>query len=311
MDKSSLRIVFMGTPKIASHVLEAMILDGYQIVGVIAQPDRAVGRKKILQAVPTKEVALRYQIPVAQPEKIRLSYDFLYDWKPDVIITLAYGQIVPQAVLDIPKYGCLNLHGSLLPKYRGAAPIQYAVIHHEKETGMTLMEMTAKMDAGRMFATKKVSIDEGENATSLFEKMAVAAKTLILEQLPHYIDGELQGIEQDEEKVTFAPTIKKEQEHLSLDLPVEDFLGWIKGLSDEPGGYVIVDGLKYKILKARLFDHHNGEIGTWEIVDKKRLLLQVKDGRIEVLEIQKEGKPRMSVASFLNGASQFAQKKAM
>lgn len=311
MDKASLRIVFIGTPKIASQVLEAMILDGYHVIGVIAQPDRELGRKKILQAVPTKEVALRYHIPVAQPEKIRLSYDFLYEWKPDVIITLAYGQIVPQAVLDIPTYGCINLHGSLLPKYRGAAPIQYALIHHEKETGMTLMEMTAKMDAGRIWATQKVSIDEEDNATSLFEKMAVAAKTLILEQLPSYIDGKLEGMEQDESLVTFAPTIKKEQEHLSCDLPAEDFLGWVKGLSEEPGGYVIVDGLKYKILKAKRFDFHQGEIGTWEIIEKKRLLLQVQDGRIEVLEIQKEGKPRMQVASFLNGAPQFDQKKAM
>lgn len=311
MDQSSLRIVFMGTPIIASCVLESLIQNGYQIVGVIAQPDREVGRKKIRRPVPTKEVALRYHIPVAQPEKIRLSYDFLYEWKPDLILTLAYGQIVPQAVLDIPRYGCLNLHGSLLPKYRGAAPIQYALIHHEKETGMTLMEMTAKMDAGKIWAVKKVAIDEEENATSLFQKMTHAAIALILEQLPHYIDGELVPLEQDEKNVTFAPTIKKEEEHLSCALSTQDFLGWVKALSEEPGGYVIVDGLKYKVLKAREYDQTCGEIGTWEILEKKRLLLQVLDGRIEVLEIQKEGKPRMAVASFLNGAPQFDQKKAM
>ena len=181
----------MGTPEISAEVFEAMILDGYNFVGLIAQPDRPVGRKGLLEKVPTKVVAEKYNIPVFQPLKIRKDYAFMEELKPDVIITLAYGQIVPQGLLDIPQYGCLNLHGSLLPKYRGAAPIQYALINNEKVTGMTLMGMVAAMDAGPIYATKEVVIDEEDNSTSLFKKMAVAAKELILEKLPDYIDGKL------------------------------------------------------------------------------------------------------------------------
>ena len=160
----------MGTPSISSKVLEGLIENGYQVVAVIAQPDRPVGRKKILEPVPTKVVAEKYNIPVFQPVKIRKEFDFVYDLKPDVIVTLAYGQIVPQALLDIPKYGAINLHGSLLPKYRGAAPIQYALMNNEKVSGMTLMKMVKEMDAGEMYDKEIVAIDEEDNMTSLFER---------------------------------------------------------------------------------------------------------------------------------------------
>ena len=184
MKKEQLRVIFMGTPNISAKVFEAMIEAGYNFVGLIAQPDRPVGRHGELEKVPTKVVAEKSNIPVFQPLKIRKEYEFVKELNPDIIITLAYGQIVPQGLLDIPKYGCLNLHGSLLPKYRGAAPIQFALINNEKVTGMTLMEMIDKMDAGRMYAKKEVAIDENDNTTSLFEKMGEAAKQLILEALP-------------------------------------------------------------------------------------------------------------------------------
>ncbi|CDD93984.1 methionyl-tRNA formyltransferase [Coprobacillus sp. CAG:826] len=304
MDKKNLRIVFMGTPEISKKVLEDLIHDGYQIVGLIAQPDRPKGRKKELLPVPTKEVALAYKIPVAQPIKIREDYEFLKEWNPDVIITLAYGQIVPQGVLDIPRYGAINLHGSLLPKYRGAAPIQYALIHHEKETGMSLMEMTFQMDAGRVYDVEKVTIDQEDNATSLFVKMGEAASRLILRALPLYIDGILKGEEQDETKVTFCPTIKKEQERLSLNLEKDDFLGWVRGLSYEPGGYILVEGQKWKILKAHPYDVSLGEVGKIEVLAKDTITLQLKDGRIALDEIQKEGKPKMKAKDFINGLHQ-------
>lgn len=301
MDKKNLRIVFMGTPEISKKVLEDLIHDGYNIVGLIAQPDRPKGRKKELLPVPTKEVALAYNIPIAQPIKIREDYGFLKEWKPDVIITLAYGQIVPQGVLDIPRFGAINLHGSLLPKYRGAAPIQYALIHNEKETGMSLMEMTYQMDAGRVYDVEKVNIEKDDNATSLFVKMGEAASRLILRALPLYIDGVLKGEVQDESQVTFSPTIKKEQEKLSFDLSTKDFLGWIRGLSYEPGGYVIVDNQKWKLLKAHLYDTSLGEVGKIEVLAKDTLTLQLKDGRIALDEIQKEGKPKMKAKDFING----------
>ena len=302
MNKEQLRVVFMGTPSISAEVLQAMIDDGYNFVGVIAQPDKPVGRHGELEKVPTKVVAEKYNIPVFQPVKIRKEYEFVKELNPDVIITLAYGQIVPQGLLDIPKYGCLNLHGSLLPKYRGAAPIQFSLINNDKITGMTLMEMIDKMDAGRMYAKKEVVIDEEDNTTSLFEKMGDAAKELILEALPKYIDGELPGEIQDESLVTFCPTIKPEQEKLDLSLSVKDIFGWIRGLSDHPGAYFIFDDLKLKVFKAKIINENvSGEIGEIVRADKGGLVVQCKDGQIALLDVQKEGKKRMDYKSFLNG----------
>ena len=310
MNKKELRVVFMGTPEISAHVFEAMILDGYQFVGLIAQPDRPVGRKGELEKVPTKVVAEKYNIPVFQPVKIRKEYDFLKELNPDVIITLAYGQIVPQAVLDIPKYGCLNLHGSLLPKYRGAAPIQYALINGDKVTGMTLMEMVAAMDAGKMFAKEEVVIDEEDNATSLFKKMAVAAEHLIISKLPEYIDGKLPGEEQDESLVNFCPTIKPEQEKLDLSQDVDAILGWIRGLSDHPGAYCYLEGKKIKIFKAKILNNNEeDEIGKIIKADKFGLVVQLKGGQLSLLEIQKEGKNKMDYKSFINGNQNLLGKK--
>ena len=160
IDIKDLKLLFMGTPEISAYVFEKMIEAGYRFVGLVAQPDHPVGRKGIIEKVPTKVVAEKYNIPVFQPEKIRLDYSFMEEIKPDLVITLAYGQIVPQGFLDIPKYGCLNLHGSLLPKYRGASPVQSVLINNEKVTGVTLMEMVKAMDAGRMYAKKEIVIEE-------------------------------------------------------------------------------------------------------------------------------------------------------
>lgn len=310
MNKEELRVVFMGTPDISAYVLKAMVEDGYHIVGVIAQPDKPVGRKGELEKVPTKVVAEAFNIPVFQPIKIRKDYEFVKELNPDVIITLAYGQIVPQGLLDIPKYGCLNLHGSLLPKYRGAAPIQYALINGDKVTGMTLMEMVKEMDAGKMYAKKEVVIDEEDNSTSLFIKMGEAAKELILEKLPEYIDGKLPGEEQDSSLVSFCPTIKPEEEKLSLDYSVTQMLGWIRGLSDHPGAYLFLDGQKLKIFKAKIFSQKiTDEVGKIIIADKRGLVLQCKDGQLSLLEVQKEGKKRMDYKSFLNGNQNILGKK--
>ena len=310
MEKKDLRVIFMGTPAISAYVFEAMINDGYNFVGLIAQPDRPVGRRGELEKVPTKVVAEKYNIPVFQPLKIRKEYEFVKDLNPDVIITLAYGQIVPQGLLDIPRYGCLNLHGSLLPKYRGAAPIQYALINDEKVTGMTLMEMVAAMDAGRMFAKEEVVIDEEDNATSLFNKMAVAAKELILEKLPEYIDGKLPGEEQDESLVTFCPTIKAEQERLDLSLNVYQINGWIRGLSDHPGAYFLLEGKKLKVYKAKVINEkETGEVGTIIQADKNGFVVQLLGGQLQLLEVQKEGKNRMDYKSFLNGNQGLLNKK--
>ena len=310
MDKKNLKVIFMGTPEISATVFEAMILDGYQFVGLIAQPDRPVGRRGELEKVPTKVIAEKYNIPVFQPIKIRKEYDFVKELHPDIIITLAYGQIVPQGLLDIPQYGCLNLHGSLLPKYRGAAPIQYSLINGDKVTGMTLMEMVAAMDAGKMYAKKEVVIEDDDNSTSLFLKMADAAKELILEKLPLYIDGKLPGIKQDESLVSFCPTIKPEQEKLDLSLTAKEIWGWIRGLSDHPGAYFMLEGKKLKVFKAQLLNNNEThEIGEIIQADKRGLVVQLKEGQLSLLELQKEGKNRMDYKSFLNGNQGLLGKK--
>lgn len=302
MDKKSLKVVFMGTPSISAKVFEAMILDGYNFVGLIAQPDKPVGRHGETEKVPTKIIAEKYNIPVFQPVKIREDYEFVKSLKPDVIITIAYGQIVPQGLLDIPQYGCLNLHGSLLPKYRGAAPIQYALINNEEVTGVTLMEMTDKMDAGKMYAKKEIIIYKNDNTTSLFERVGDAAKELIIEALPLYIDGKLPGESQDESLVTFCKTIKPEQEKINFDLTNKEIYGWIRGLSDHPGAYCYLDELKFKIYKAEVVDNSTkGKIGEIIQADKNGLIVQCKDGCLSLLEIQKEGKKRMDYKSFVNG----------
>ena len=302
MQKNELRVVFMGTPEISATVLKALINDGYNVVGVIAQPDKPVGRKGILEKVPTKVVAEFFNIPVFQPVKIRLDNEFLKELAPDVIVTVAYGQIVSQEVLDIPKYGCLNLHGSLLPKYRGASPIQTALINNDKVSGMTLMQMIYKMDAGKMYDKEIVEILEEDNSTSLFRKMADAASRLILRALPLYIDGKLPGEEQNEEEATYCKMIKPEQEKLDLSLKGNEINGYIRALSDIPGGYVYLNEQKLKIFKAKYINEEfPGSIGEIVKADKFGLYIKVVDGVLSILELQKEGKKRMDYRSFING----------
>ena len=302
MEKKDLNLLFMGTPEISAYVFEQMILDGYHFVGLVAQPDHPVGRKGIIEKVPTKVIAEKYNIPVFQPIKIRKDFSFMDNLKVDLVITLAYGQIVPQGFLDIPRFGCLNLHGSLLPKLRGASPIQTALINNEKVTGVTLMEMVAAMDAGRIYGKKEVIIDEEDNATSLFKKISEAAKDLVLELLPKYVNGELEGISQNEEEVTFCSLIKPEQEKLDLSKDILEIYGYIRGLSDEPGAYLYLDNQKLKIFKAKIAnDLVTAEVGTIVQADKRGLLLQCQNGQLAILELQKEGKKRMDYKAFING----------
>lgn len=310
MDKSNAKIVFMGTPEIAAKVLRGLILDGYNVVALVAQPDRPVGRKKILEPVPTKKVALEFNIPVYQKEKISKDYEFLKEIKPDVIITLAYGQIVPQGMLDIPTLGAINLHGSLLPKYRGAAPIQYSLINNDKVTGMTLMKMIKAMDAGEMYDKEEVEISNDDNMTSLFEKMGDAALRLILRALPKYLTGELKGVPQDESLVTFSPSIKPEEEKLDLSLTKERIFGYIRALSDVPGAYLYLENEKIKIYKAEIInDEVTHDIGEIIKADKSGLYFQASNGVLGILELQKEGKKRMDYRSFINGNQGLLGKK--
>lgn len=291
----------MGTPEIAASVFESMIRDGYNFVGLIAQSDQQIGRRGVLSKVPTKVVAEKYGIPVFQPEKIRLEYDFAKILAPDLIITFAYGQIVPQGLLDIPRLGCLNLHGSLLPKYRGAAPIQRAIMSGEKVTGITLMEMIDKMDAGLMYAKCEVAIDEKDNFTTLSKKMADAATKLVIEKLPLYLAGKLEGESQDENLVTFANKIKPEDERINLAMKVRPMVDYVRSLSETPGGYLLLNDQKLKIYQARF---HSSSIGgkLGEIISlKDGIIVQLSDGQIALLDVQLEGRKRLSYKDFANG----------
>ena len=306
--QSQPRIVYMGTPSISAYVLESLLKNGYNVVALISNEDKEVGRKKILEPTPTKEVALRYGVPVYQPHRIRLDHEWLKDLNPDVIITFAYGQIVPQEVLDAPKKGCINLHGSLLPKLRGAAPIQRAIINGEKVTGVTLMQMVAQMDAGVMYDKEEVAIEEDDTYSSLQNKIALAAEKLILKDLYPYLNDELPGIPQKEEEVTFADKIKPEHEHLDLTLDAESLIHWIHGLSETPGGYLLLEDKKLKIYQAKLAnDLEEAPIGTIVKADKK-LFFQAKGGQIQILSLQLEGKKKMDASSFLNGQRDLFQK---
>lgn len=301
MNKKTTRIIFMGTPNISARVLHDLIKNGYNIVALIAQMDKPIGRKNELRAVPTKEVANRFGIRVYQPLKIREDYDFVKALKPDVIITFSYGQIIPQGMLDIPTHGCINLHASLLPKYRGAAPIQRAIINGETMTGVTLMEMVAAMDAGKMYAKEFVPIDSHDNYTSLRSKIADAASKLILRTLPDYIDGKMTGESQDDKLVSLASKILPENEHLSIELPVKELLNWIRALSDEPGGYFYLNGAKIKVYRAHyLSDTTKEQLGDIDFIDDQ-IVVQAKDGQFVIDELQIEGKNRIQAKSFING----------
>lgn len=305
--KKDVKILYMGTPEMSAKVLESLISSGFNIIGVVAQEDQPVGRKAIITEVPTKVIAKKHNIPVYQPHKIRLDYEFLKKINPDLILTMAYGQIVPQGLLDIPKMGALNLHGSLLPKYRGAAPIQRAIMNGEKETGVTLMEMVDKMDAGQMFGVSKCEILPEDNYTSLCEKIVKCCENVCNELLPKYFAGELKGTEQNESKVTFADKIKPETEKLSLEYGKEQFINYIRGMSEEPGAYVLLDELKLKILMAKLSDKNvSGPVGS--LLIEKGVYLKLKDGVIELTEIQLAGKKKMDGKSFANGSRHLSGK---
>ncbi|MCD8195070.1 MAG: methionyl-tRNA formyltransferase [Coprobacillus sp.] len=302
MKHSSKKILYFGTPKVSAGLLEALIKEGFNIIGLVTSLDKEVGRNKEKEIVPTKEVALRYNIPVYQVAKLKDDYSFIEDLKPDIILTFSFGQIIPQVVLDIPKVGCLNVHGSLLPKYRGASPIQAALINREKVTGVSLMEMTKKMDAGKVYATKEIAIEENENSTTLFKKLENAAIELTIDKLDDYLEGRLIGQEQNEEEATFCYTIKPEEEKLNLELDKEHLIGWIYALSDNPGGYLYLDNKKLKIFEAKVVSSEtNYQVGTIIQASKQGLYLQVSDGVLSLLSLQLEGKKRVDYLSFING----------
>lgn len=302
MNKKDIKVIFMGTPKIASTILEGIIEDGYNVVLVVTNPDKKVGRKGILTPSEVKMVALNNNIEVFQPVSIKQDNQRISEVDADILITCAYGQIVPQCVLDAPKHGCINVHGSLLPHLRGASPIQSALFEGLKETGVTIMEMIDKMDAGRMFYKEVVEILDEDNYTTLYDKISQAGKNALLKSLPGILLKENLGEKQNEEEVTFCKKISPEDEHLSLEASNNDFINKVRGLSLTPGGFLLLDNKKLKIYKCKDYSSKvEVEVGKFIKKDKSTLLLQLKHGQVEILSLQKEGKNIIDAKAFMNG----------
>ena len=300
-DMKDKRIVFMGTPTFAVPVLKSLI-ENYNVVLVVSQPDREKDRKGNILMTPTKEVALENNIPVYQPLKIKEEYQTILDYKPDIIITCAYGQIIPDIILDYPKYGCINVHGSLLPKLRGGAPIHHAIINGDKETGITIMYMASKMDAGDIISQKSLKIEENDNLDYIYNKMSVLGSELLIDTLPSIFNKTNSRIKQDESLVTFGFNIRKEEEKIDFDKSSTDIHNRIRGLSSIPGAYAMLDNKRVKIYESFITDKvSNKEPGTIIDINKDGMYVATKDRIIKITDLKIEGKKRCKIQDFING----------
>lgn len=300
------KILFMGTPDFSVPVLRQIINDGYEIIGVVTQPDRPVGRKKLLTPPPVKVEAIKYGIPVLQPEKIRQKeeLDKILTLHPDLIVTAAFGQILPKELLEAPKYGCINVHASLLPELRGGAPIHYALLQGKKKTGITIMYMAEKLDAGDIIKQVEVPISEEDTLGTLHDKLSAAGAKLLSETLPLLLAGKLAAIPQEEDHATFAPTIKRDQEKIDWTKTGEEIFNHIRALNPHPGAYTLLEGKILKLWQAEKTSvQPAAEPGT--IVEMDSSGITVAAGRhtaILLKELQPSGKKKMPVAAFLRGA---------
>lgn len=297
-----MRVIFMGTTPFSCVILQQLLDDGYDVVAVVTQPDRPFGRKKILKASSVKELALKNEIDVLQPVKIRTDFEEVLSYKPDLIITCAYGQIVPKVILDYPQFGCLNVHASLLPKFRGGAPIHWSIIRGEKETGVTLMHMDVGMDSGDMLAFQSVPIDEDDMMGHVEAKLMEVSKTLIHEDLKDYLDGKLERQKQNDEAVTLAYTIQRDDEYISFNRNVDEVYNHIRGLIPWPVGYGVVEEQTIKLHGAsKIMKDHQHELGKIVSVEPDGMMVAAEGGYIVLTRIQLSGKPAMDIKDFANG----------
>ncbi|TSB46360.1 methionyl-tRNA formyltransferase [Alkalicoccobacillus porphyridii] len=298
-----MNIVFMGTPDFAVPVL-TMLHETYPVKAVVTQPDRPVGRKKLLTAPPVKVEAERLGLPVFQPEKIRTEWPQIAELKPDLIVTAAFGQILPNELLEVPQYKCINVHASLLPKYRGGAPIHQAIIDGETETGITIMYMVEKLDAGDILSQVKVPIDSEDNVGSLHNKLSEAGAPLLIDTISKLVKGELTPIKQDESKVSFARNITREMERLDWTKDGYDLHNQIRGLCPWPVAYTILEGKHLKVWKATTIQDESLRTQPGEIVQMNDDGIVISTGSgplISVSELQPAGKKRMDASSFIRG----------
>lgn len=299
-----MRIIFMGTPEFAVQVLEAIVKAGHEVVGVYTQPDKPKGRGKSMQYTPVKEKALEYSIPVFQPEQVRQPevVEEMKKLEPEVIVVVAFGQILPETILNLPPLGCINVHASLLPKYRGAAPIQRVIIDGEKESGVTTMYMAKGLDTGDMIEKMVVPIDPKETGGTYHDKLAAAGARLCLSTLQKLADGTAPRIPQDDELSCYAHMLNKSMGELDFQKPAEELERLIRGLNPWPSAYTRLDGKTLKIYEADVIEEEGtAEPGTVTAVDKKSFTVQCNPGALRITSLQLEGKKRMETAAFLLG----------
>lgn len=299
-----MRIVFMGTPEFSVPALKALVEAGHDVVGVVTQPDKSKGRGKEIQMPPVKEQALEYGIPVYQPVKAR-DPEFvkvLADLAPDTMVVAAFGQILPKSILDIPKYGCICIHASLLPKYRGAAPIQYAVIHGEKESGITTMLMAEGIDTGDMLDQEAVSLDSKETGGSLHDKLSQVGAALILKTLKKLEDGTAVRTPQDDSNSNYVGMIKKSMGDIDWSMEAVSIERLIRGLNPWPSAYTDWNGKIIKIWDAKVVDkEYEGTCGQVVETGKDCLVVKTGKGGLSIKELQMQGKKRMDIGAFLRG----------
>ena len=301
-----MNIVFMGTMDFAVPILEGLIQD-YSVTLVVTQPDRPVGRRQVLEASPVKRAALAHGIPVFQPERIKKDHQPVLDAKPELIVVAAFGQMIPDVVLNAPKFKSINVHASLLPKYRGGAPMHRAIVLGDAETGVTVMEMAAKMDAGGILSQAAIPILDADDVGTLEAKLGILGRDLLLRTLPKVIDGTLTSVPQDEAKVTFAFNIKPEEEKIDFHGTMKNVFDHVRGFRPWPTAHAVIGGQKIIIHSVRMVpDAANAfasaAIGEIVRIGKNAIAVKVVDGLVEPLSIQPAGKTRMDLSSYLNGA---------
>lgn len=295
-----LKIVFMGTPEFSVPVLEALIAS-YNVVLVVTKEDAFVGRKKILTPSPISDVATKNNIPVFKPAKLRSDYQRIIDADPDIIITCAYGQIVPKEVLELPGLGCINVHASLLPKYRGASPISQAIIDGESETGITIMYMDETLDTGNIINARSIAIEDDDTYGTLSEKLSILGAKILMDTLPSIIDETNFSLKQDDEEASYVGLLKRSDERLNFNLTRKQIVNKIRGLNPSPSANIIIDGEEWKILKAEIGKESIGEIGIISDVGKDYFAINASDGEVLIKEIKPFGKKIMTVKDFFNG----------
>lgn len=296
-----MKIVFMGTPDFAVNVLQGLI-DNYDVVGVVSQPDKKIGRHQVLTNTPVKELALKYDIPVFQPIKIKEDYEDILSLNPDLIVTCAYGQIIPKVILDYPRLGCINVHASLLPKLRGGAPIHKSIIDDYGTTGVTIMYMDVKMDSGDIISQREVKILDSDNLESLHDKLSEVGTSLLLDTLPSIIEGTNSRTKQNEDEVTYAYNIKREEEHIDFSKTSREVFNLIRGLCPIPSSNAVLDEKEMKIYKSIISDKkYNGEYGEIVDVTKEGIVVKTRDASIILTEVKPFGKKKMDANSYVNG----------